>query len=119
MLYHSLTRIAVHMSLLSLAAADSIVDLGYAKYAGNVSYPNTVAFLGIPYAEPPLADLRFRAPLPLNTTRIAQQAGGKVINASSYPEFCIQGTTGRWFTILYLTFFSLIVLLRGRCRGRW
>ncbi|KAK0222835.1 alpha/beta-hydrolase [Armillaria nabsnona] len=71
-----------------------IVDTGYAKYRGNLSYPNTVAYLGIPYAEPPLGDRRFRAPIPLDTARIALEANGTVLDATSYPDFCIQGTTG-------------------------
>lgn len=71
-----------------------IVDLGYAKYMGNRSYSNAVAYLGVPYAEPPLGELRFRAPLPLNTTRVRAQTGGKLVNASAYPDFCVQGTVG-------------------------
>ncbi|KAF9003422.1 Alpha/Beta hydrolase protein [Cyathus striatus] len=71
-----------------------VVDTGYAKYRGVRTFPNTVAFLGIPYAEPPLGERRFRAPLPLNKTRIAHSANGAPIDATVYPEFCIQGTTG-------------------------
>ncbi|KAK0204425.1 alpha/beta-hydrolase [Desarmillaria ectypa] len=71
-----------------------IVDTGYARYLGNLSYPDTVAHLGIPYAEPPLGDRRFRAPVPLDTGRITTEAFGQVINATFYPEPCIQGTTG-------------------------
>jgi hypothetical protein len=55
----------------------AIVDVGYVRYLGNRSYPNTVAYLGVPYAEPPLGDRRFRAPLPLNTTRLNQESEGK------------------------------------------
>ena len=79
------------------SSAANIVDTGYAKYRGNLSYPNTVAYLGVPYAEPPVGDLRFRAPLPLNTTRVAIETGGKVVDASQYPDFCIQGSTGGLF----------------------
>jgi carboxylesterase type B len=76
------------------SSAGNVVDTGYAQYRGNLSFPNTVAYLGIPYAEPPLGELRFRAPLPLNTTRVAAEAGGKVVDATEYPNFCIQGSTG-------------------------
>ncbi|TFK33466.1 Alpha/Beta hydrolase protein [Crucibulum laeve] len=81
-------------SLLTLSTPQGdIVDTGYAKYLGNRSFPNTVAYLGIPYAEPPVGDRRFRAPLPLNTTRISQTIKG-VVDATNNPEFCIQGTIG-------------------------
>ena len=78
------------------SAQGDIVDTGYAKYLGNRSYTNTVAYLGIPYAEPPLGDLRFRAPRPLNKTRVSLRvaAGGNVVDSTKYPNFCIQGTTG-------------------------
>ncbi|KAF9522501.1 alpha/beta-hydrolase [Crepidotus variabilis] len=75
-----------------------IVDTGYARYLGNQTFPNTVAYLGIPYAEPPLGDRRFRRPLPLDEHRVKGQSltvgQDGVIDARSYPEFCIQGSTG-------------------------
>ncbi|KAG7089993.1 hypothetical protein E1B28_011615 [Marasmius oreades] len=74
-------------------AAD-IVDTGYAEYLGNRTFPNAVAYLGIPYAEPPLGERRFRAPLPLNTTRIAEESKGQVVDATKYPDACIQGPIG-------------------------
>lgn len=82
------------ISLTYLAAADTVVDVGYAKYQGNHSYPNTVAYLGLPYAEPPVGERRWRSPLPLNTSRVSQEAHGAIVAASTDPEFCIQGTTG-------------------------
>ncbi|KAF8871765.1 Alpha/Beta hydrolase protein [Infundibulicybe gibba] len=86
---------AALVSLASVAPdAEAIVDAGYAKYLGNRTFPTTVAYLGIPYAEPPLGERRFRAALPLNTSRITASANGKVIDATKYPDFCIQGTTG-------------------------
>ncbi|CAK5266614.1 unnamed protein product [Mycena citricolor] len=79
---------------LGALAAPNVVNTGYASYRGNLSFPNTVAYLGIPYAEPPLGNLRFRAPLPLDTGRVKKAAGGKVVDATQYPEFCVQGSTG-------------------------
>jgi len=81
-------------SALAADAAD-IVDTGYAKYLGIRTFPDSVAYLGIPYAEPPLGERRFRAPLPLNTTRVTEHSGEEVIDATEYPEFCIQGPLGR------------------------
>jgi len=80
-------------------APSTIVDTGYAKYQGNhsLAFPNNVAFLGIPYAEPPLGERRFRAPLPLNKARVSLESKGKVVDARSYPDFCIQGSTGGEF----------------------
>ncbi|KAF9460345.1 Alpha/Beta hydrolase protein [Collybia nuda] len=89
----SLVAIASFLFQGHIASGD-IIDTGYAKYLGNRTLPNTVAYLGVPYAEPPLGERRFRAPLPLNTTRIAQTANGAAIDARSYPDFCIQGTIG-------------------------
>ena len=77
------------------SAQGDIVDTGYAKYLGNRSYTDTVAYLGIPYAEPPIGDLRFRAPLPLNKTRVSLATGGSVVDSTQYPNFCIQGSIGR------------------------
>ncbi|KIJ16343.1 hypothetical protein PAXINDRAFT_132242 [Paxillus involutus ATCC 200175] len=70
------------------------VNVGYATYLGNQSYPNTVAYLGVPYAEPPVGDLRFRETVPLNTARLRKEASGQVVNATYYPDFCVQGGTG-------------------------
>lgn len=77
-----------------VAPPPNIVDVGYAKYRGNISFPNTVAYLGVPYAEPPVGNRRFRVPLALNTTRITSETKGQVVNATEYPDFCVQGTTG-------------------------
>lgn len=85
------------------AASTNVVDLGYAQYEGNLTYPNTVAYLGLPYAEPPVADRRFRAPLPLDTERVSREANGQVVNVTTYPEPCIQGSTGcELFAALFL-----------------
>ena len=64
---------AVAQSLPTLTSPlGPVVNLGYAAFAGNTTAPSgelngPVAFFGgIPYAQPPLGDLRFRAPQMLN-----------------------------------------------------
>ncbi|KAI0646569.1 alpha/beta-hydrolase [Trametes meyenii] len=93
-----LSSISLGAALLPAASlagtASHIVDLGYAQYLGNLSYPDTVAFLGLPYAEPPVGERRFRAPLPLDTARVANETKGQVANATTYPDQCIQGSLG-------------------------
>ncbi|KAF9267226.1 Carboxylesterase [Marasmius fiardii PR-910] len=89
------TSLLAGNTVVSLAiTADDVVDTGYAKYLGNRTFPNGVAYLGIPYAEPPLGEQRFRAPMPLNTTRITVESNGKVLDATKYPDFCVQGPVG-------------------------
>ncbi|KAJ7151989.1 Alpha/Beta hydrolase protein [Mycena filopes] len=69
-----------------------VVDLGYAAYAGNTTSPaglanGPVAFYGnIRYAQPPLGDLRFRAPAPLDETTKAS----RVLDARNWGSPCIQ-----------------------------
>ena len=86
----------VFASILSLSywvsAKEFTVNTGYAHYRGNQTNEKTVVYLGVPYAEPPVGERRWRAPLPLNTTRLSEL--DVVWDASSYPDFCIQGTTG-------------------------
>jgi hypothetical protein len=103
-LQETVMRLLASLGVISLASVcfsasttedtSTVVNLGYAQYRGNRSNEQTVAFLGLPYAEPPVGELRWRVPLPLNTTRVQAQAAGRVVDATSYPEFCIQGTTG-------------------------
>ncbi|KAI0704096.1 alpha/beta-hydrolase [Earliella scabrosa] len=89
-----LVPVALAQSFNAAGSAPNIVDLGYVKYRGNLSFPDTVAYLGVPYAEPPLGERRWRRPLALNTTRVAQDAGKQVIDRTEYPDFCIQGAFG-------------------------
>jgi carboxylesterase type B len=63
-----------------------VVDLGYAAFAGNATQPGVHFFGGIPYAEPPLGNLRFRAPRALNEKNRAKA----VQDARNWGPLCIQ-----------------------------
>lgn len=69
-----------------------VVNLGYAAFAGNSTSPagvinSSVTFYGaIPYAQPPLGALRWRAPTMLDETRITH----KVTDARSWGPACVQ-----------------------------
>lgn len=69
-----------------------VVDLGYAAFAGNTTSPTgvangPVAFYGaVPYAQPPLGNLRWRAPKTLNEKAKATS----VTDARNWGPMCIQ-----------------------------
>lgn len=67
-----------------------IVDLGYAKYRGRRTSNNCTVYLGVPYAEPPVGDRRFRKPVPVNAAAITDS---KTHEASQYPDFAVQGAS--------------------------
>lgn len=86
-----------------------VVDVGYAAFAGNTTSPTgvangPVAFFGsIPYAQPPLGNLRFRAPQPLNEKSVAKT----VSDARNWGPPCMQrpavtgiGSEGMWLGFL-------------------
>ncbi|KAJ6468143.1 Alpha/Beta hydrolase protein [Mycena vitilis] len=69
-----------------------VIDLGYAAYAGNTTSPTglengPVAFFGnIRYAEPPLGELRFRAPVQLDEGTLTTQ----ILDARDWGPACVQ-----------------------------
>lgn len=72
-----------------------VVNLGYAAFLGNDTAPSgqphsTVTFFGnIPYAQPPVGHLRFRAPRPLDET-IKDPIRVQITDARSWGPPCIQ-----------------------------
>ncbi|KAJ4397813.1 hypothetical protein N0V93_002050 [Gnomoniopsis smithogilvyi] len=65
-----------------------IVDLGYAKYEGTRLKVGVDQYLGIRYAQPPVGDLRFRAPrepLPESATQDATEFGPLCIGVAQSP----------------------------------
>ncbi|KAL0959392.1 hypothetical protein HGRIS_014641 [Hohenbuehelia grisea] len=73
-----------------ISSHEGVVDLGYAKYRGKRSNSDTWVFYGLPYAEPPLGDRRFRAPQALNITRVSTAYNGTIVDATRQPDFCVQ-----------------------------
>lgn len=85
-----LTR-SLFFLLLATAAASAkfpLVDTTSGTAQGYYPEPDVRAFLGIPYAQPPVKSLRFRSPLP-----IKQKAKG-VIDATRFGLSCYQYRTG-------------------------
>ncbi|KAK0203917.1 alpha/beta-hydrolase [Desarmillaria ectypa] len=91
--------LAAHLVALTCAVGQSstsslgpVVNLGYALYAGNATSPTgledgPVVFYGnIPYAQPPIGDLRWRAPRMLNEEAQTSQ----VVDARGWGPPCLQ-----------------------------
>lgn len=72
-----------------------VVNLGYAAFAGNTTAPSgelngpVTFFGGIPYAQPPVGDLRFRAPSMLNES-FEGNGTTTVTDARNYGPPCLQ-----------------------------
>ena len=72
-----------------------VVNLGYAAFAGNSTSPTgedngPVTFFGdIPYVQPPLGDLRFRAPAPLDE-KVKDDGKVPITDARNWGLPCIQ-----------------------------
>jgi Carboxylesterase type B len=69
-------------TLISLASASTVVDLGYARYEGH-THSGVTQWLGMRFAAPPVGDLRFAAPQdPLSVEGIQQ--------ATKVCTYCLQ-----------------------------
>jgi len=75
-------------ALTAAAPLGPVVDIGYATFLGNDSLPSVHFYGGIPYAKPPLGDLRFRAPVRLDESGNRTQR--TVTDARNWGPLCIQ-----------------------------
>ncbi|KAF9508247.1 hypothetical protein BS47DRAFT_1377737 [Hydnum rufescens UP504] len=65
---------------------DPVISVGYAKYWGNASLPGVHFFGAIPYAQPPLGNLRFRRP---QTVDESSKTDG-IIDSRNWGPICLQ-----------------------------
>ncbi|GAM90043.1 hypothetical protein ANO11243_080830 [Dothideomycetidae sp. 11243] len=70
-----------------------VVDLGYAKFRGSTSPGwRTTTYFGLRYAAPPVGDLRFRGPRPIEDGDYYDNA--TIADATERSSPCIQGIPG-------------------------
>jgi carboxylesterase type B len=87
---YSVKFVAAFSSLLAFASAGPSVRLGNGLEVQGRIAPNTsnvAEFLGIPYAAPPLDDLRWEPPQAYN---VSQSSNSAVLNATALPPSCWQ-----------------------------
>ena len=107
MLKSSLTTLFIFCAFLPLARS-VIVSTIYGKIEGFItSYPNASGpfksiskFLGVPFAAPPIGELRFKAPQPIKEWK------PKVYSAKSHGGVCWQGKLLDFFTRLFVQNFT-------------
>ncbi|OJD30820.1 alpha beta-hydrolase [Diplodia corticola] len=79
------------LALRASASDPPTADLGYVTYTGFTNETAQINyFYGIPYAQPPLGHLRWRAPRPIEASN---NFTGQIINATSPPPMCYQSAT--------------------------
>jgi para-nitrobenzyl esterase len=81
------------MSAITLHAADQVRVAGGLLEGTTGSLPGIRAFLGIPYAAPPVGPLRWKAPEPVakwTGVRKADQFGNRCIQTNPFPDMIFQ-----------------------------
>lgn len=74
-----------HNAIVDRNASAPLVNTTYAAFQGTTSSDGVVdSFLGMPYAQAPIGDLRFRQPLPINASTLnISSTTGSLFNASA------------------------------------
>jgi carboxylesterase type B len=88
-----MSHIGVIVTRWPVASLHPVVSVGYAAFAGNSTSPagmtnsNVTFFGGIPYAQPPVRELRWRAPKKLDETSVDEPV---VTDARNWGPPCLQ-----------------------------
>lgn len=69
--------------------AGPTVDVAYTTFLGNASVPGVHFYGGIRYAAPPLSNLRWRAPQPLDES-LVKNVQKNVTDARWFGDICLQ-----------------------------
>lgn len=70
-----------------VASQDPVINLPYLSIRGNATLPGVHFFGGIPYIQPPVGNLRFRAPLALDETANSQRP---IHDGRNWGYMCVQ-----------------------------
>jgi hypothetical protein len=70
-----------------LSSNNPVVDLGYAAFRGDTLESGVDFFGGVRYVKPPVGNLRWRAPVPLDERPIKKK---NVTDARAFGDICIQ-----------------------------
>lgn len=95
------------------ASTQTVISLAAGTIMGLKISPNLFKFLGIPYAQPPVGNLRFASPVPFPSSGLSPfaasaNATNRRINATAFANMCPQASGGAE-DCLYLNVFTTSV----------
>ncbi|KAF2651928.1 alpha/beta-hydrolase [Lophiostoma macrostomum CBS 122681] len=86
----STVLLCASLVIASSSNSTSLVDLGYVEVSGSINTTlSTITYWGLPFAQAPTGDLRWRAPVPIEASR--DDTYKQVFNATQPGAQCVQG----------------------------
>lgn len=86
MLTYYIPALLLSISRVGAELSGPVINLGYASYLGNDTLPGVHFFGGLPYAKPPVGDLRFRPPVPVDE----HKAQNYQTDSRNWGAMCVQ-----------------------------